>query len=627
MLISKSTETEDDGKSAPHTGPEQLVEDLQADLHRALCIVKEQKLELETALKERDQIRSQLEEEQHDSQLLHSISEMLVDEHNIDALYQKLVDAATKIMHSDLGSLQRYDSKRNALQLIAHSGLDDEAIAYWQWVFSGQATTCGQALKKLQRVIVHDFETCTFIAGTPDGDAFHKAGVRSAQSTPLLTRNGRLVGMITTHCTYCCEPNERDLRLLDIVARQAADLIERNMATESLQRQAADLVEADRYKNEFLATLAHELRNPLAPIRNGLSVLKIGKAEHTPRVLIMMERQVGQMAKLIDDLLDVSRISRGAISLLPVQVTLSTLIDNAVETSRPLIDDANHTFTVTMPGNNVWLHVDALRVVQIISNLLNNATKYTPRGGQIKLVAEVIETQVVIRIVDTGIGISAVMLPKIFDLFTQVDSAAERSKGGLGVGLALSKKLAEMHEGSIEVESPGEDRGAVFTLRLPLATSSVALPTTNLDFKGDHANGQAARILIVDDNADSAETLSMVLDSLGHLTRVVLDSREALAAALDFKPNVAILDIGMPYLSGLDLARKFRETPSLKHICITALSGWGTEDDVKKSLNAGMDHHLTKPVVINDFIDFLARVAQRLKSEKLPSNPSNSYTH
>ena len=254
-------------------------------------------------------------------------------------------------------------------------------MAFWQWLRPGQATTCGHALEKLQRVIVPDFETCTFIVGSPDGDAFHKAGVRSAQSTPLLTRNGRLVGMIATHCTYCCEPNERDLRLLDIVARQAADLIERNMATESLQRQAADLVEADRYKNEFLATLAHELRNPLAPIRNGISILKIGKAEHTPRVLIMMERQVGHMAKLIDDLLDVSRISRGTISLSSARVTLSTLIDSAVETSRPLIDSANHNFTVTMPGNIVWLHVDAVRVVQIISNLLNNAAKYTPQGG------------------------------------------------------------------------------------------------------------------------------------------------------------------------------------------------------------------------------------------------------
>jgi len=611
MLISKSTETEDVGKSAAHTSPEQLVEDLQADLHRALCIVEAQKLELETALKERDQVRSQLEEEQHDSQLLHSISEMLIDEHNIDALYQKLLDAATEIMHSDLGSLQRYDSERNALQLIAHSGLDDEAIAYWQWVCSGQATTCGHALKKLQRVIVPDFETCTFIAGTPDGDAFHKAGVRSAQSTPLLTRNGRLVGMITTHCKYCCTPKERDLRLLDIVARQAADLIERNMATESLQRQAADLVEADRYKNEFLATLAHELRNPLAPIRNGLSILKIGKAEHTPPVLIMMERQVVHMAKLIDDLLDVSRISRGTISLSSARVTLSTLIDSAVETSRPLIDSANHNFTVTMPGNIVWLHVDVMRVVQIISNLLNNAAKYTPQGGQIKLVAEVIETQVVIRIIDTGIGIPAAMLSKIFDLFTQVDGVAERSKGGLGVGLALSRKLAEMHEGCIEVDSPGVQRGAVFTLRLPVATSPVATSTTNVELQGDHAYAQPARILIVDDNADSAQSLSMVLDGLGHLTLVVLDSREAFAAALDFKPDVAILDIGMPYLSGLDLTRKFRETPNLKHICITALSGWGTENDVKKSSDAGMDYHLTKPVDLNDVVDLLSKVAQR----------------
>ena len=221
----------------------------------------------------------------------------------------------------------------------------------------------------------------------------------------------------------------------------------------------------------------------------------------------------------------------------------------------------------------------------------------------------------VIRIIDTGIGIPAAMLSKIFDLFTQVDGVAERSKGGLGVGLALSRKLAEMHEGCIEVDSPGVQGGAVFTLRLPVATSPGASSTTNVELQGDHACAQPARILIVDDNADSAQSLSMVLDGLGHLTLVVLDSREALAAALDFKPDVAILDIGMPYLNGLDLARKFRETPNLKHMCITALSGWGTENDVKKSSNAGMDYHLTKPVDLNDVVDLLSKVTQRRDSE------------
>jgi signal transduction histidine kinase len=248
-------------------------------------------------------------------------------------------------------------------------------------------------------------------------------------STPLLTRSGRLVGMITAHWTRPHEPQERELRLLDIAARQAADLIERNRSAQALRSQAERLMEADRYKNEFLATLAHELRNPLAPIRTGLTVLKIGKPEQAPRVLDMMERQLGHMVHLIDDLLDVSRISRGMVTLKGAQVELATVIDSAVETSRPLIAAANHRFTVTMPGNIVWLDADATRVAQIVGNLLNNAAKYTPKGGQIELVAETVDDDVVIRVTDTGISIPAVMLPKIFDLFTQVDRTNERSQG------------------------------------------------------------------------------------------------------------------------------------------------------------------------------------------------------
>jgi signal transduction histidine kinase len=439
---------------------EQRVEERTAELTQALAIVEAQKLELENALRMRDETQRQLEAELEDARLLHGISAMLIDENTIGDLYQRLVEAATLVMRSDFGSMQRYDHERGELQLIAHRGLDAEAVDFWQWVYPDRATTCGKALAMSQRVIVPDFESCDFIAGSEDLVAFRKAGVRSAQSTPLLTRNGRLVGMITTHWTRPHEPPERDLRVLDIVARQAADLIERNTSAEALRYQTSRLLEADRYKNEFLATLAHELRNPLAPIRTGLAVLKIGKPEQAPRVLTMMERQLGHMVRLIDDLLDVSRISRGMVTLKRARVELRTVIDSAVETSRPLIDAANHKFTVTVPGNIVWLDADATRVAQIISNLLNNAAKYTPPGGQIELVGEKIGNAVAIRVIDTGIGIPAAMLPKIFELFTQVDGAIERSQGGLGVGLALARQLAEMHGGRIEVESPGKDGGS-----------------------------------------------------------------------------------------------------------------------------------------------------------------------
>ena len=573
-------------------------------LEQALAAALAQNRKLEAALAARDGVQAQLQTELADARLLHDISAMLIDEDQIGELFQKLVDVATSIMRSDYGSIQRYDPERGALHMIAHCGLNDEALAYFEWVHAGRATTCGRALDLCERVVAADFETTDFIARGADAVEFRKAGVRAAQSTPLLTRSGRLVGMITTHWTRPCVPNERDLRLLDIVARQAADLIERNMSAEALREQAGRLVEADRYKNEFLATLAHELRNPLAPMRTGLSVLKIGKAEQTPRVLAMMERQLGHMVRLIDDLLDVSRISRGMIHLKPARIELGAVIDSAVETARPLINVARHRFSITMPGNVVWLHGDATRVAQIVSNLLNNAAKYTPPGGQIELVAELAGGEVLVRVVDNGIGIPPGMLPKIFELFAQVDGGAERSQGGLGVGLALARRLAEMHGGALDATSGGDQGGSVFTLRLPLAQALPAEPVAQA--VAASAQGPAARVLIVDDNADAAETLALLLEELGHTTRVVVESREALAAALAFQPDVAFLDLGMPHLDGYQLARALRAAPGLAQLRLAALSGWGTDEDREKTRQAGIDHHLTKPVLLDDVLKLLS---------------------
>jgi signal transduction histidine kinase len=589
---------------------EQLVEQRTAELSQALAAVEAQKQELESALRQKEEVQSQLKDELKDAQLLHNISAMLVDENSVGELYQKLVDAATLVMRSDFGSMQRFDEEEGKLQLIAHRGLDESAVEFWQWVHAGRATTCGKALQLGQRVVVPDFEVCEFIEGSADLIAFRQAGVRSAQSTPLLTRNGRLVGMITTHWTRVCQPRERDLQLLDIIARQAADLIERNASAEALRLQSQRLIEADRYKDEFLATLAHELRNPLAPIQNGLALLKIGKSEQVPRVLPMMERQLGHMVRLIDDLLDVSRISRGMITLKRDRVTLKTIVDSAVETSRPMINAAQHKFTVTIPGDNVWLHVDLTRVAQIISNLLNNAAKYTPSGGEIELVAEVTGSTVQVKVRDTGIGIAQTMLPKIFELFTQVDGTAESAQGGLGVGLALARRLAEMHDGSIEVTSPGDKAGSVFTLSLPV-DHAVALDRNPGQHPASHPVGNALRVLIIDDNVDAAETLALVLGVLGHTTSVVVDARKAMATALEFEPDVVFLDLGMPHLNGFDLARQMRGEAALNRTYLAALSGWGSDDDRARSLEAGVDRHLTKPVKLNEVEELLAQLVQR----------------
>lgn len=578
----------------------------------ALAAVEAQKHALEAALRERDATQHQLEAELEDARLLHGISSMLIDEDSVGMLYQRIVDAATLIMRSDFGSMQRFDEDRNELQLIAHQGLDDAAVAYWQWVYSGRATTCGKALATGERVVVKDFETCEFIAGSDDLIAFRAAGVRSAQSTPLLTRNGRLVGMITTHWTRAYEPGARELRLLDIVARQAADLIERNASAAALREQGERLIAADRHKNEFLATLAHELRNPLAPIRTGMSLLTLDTAAQAGRVLPIMERQLGHMVRLIDDLLDVSRISSGKVTLQRSRIALSTVIDSAIEASQPLLTAADHRFLVTMPGTPVWLDADPTRITQIISNLLNNAAKYTPQGGRITLVADVEEEMLVVRITDNGIGITAAMLPRIFELFTQVDESIARAQGGLGVGLALARRLAEMHGGGIDVDSPGQDGGAVFTLRLPVGAARDAVPA---GAAGAAVAVPPARILVVDDNADAAETLALLLTQLGHAVRVELDAPAALDVARGFVPDIVFLDLSMPKMSGYDVAGLLRSEPALDGTFIAAISGWGTEEHRAQSRAVGIDAHLTKPVMLDEMHALLARAASAQTTE------------
>jgi signal transduction histidine kinase/ActR/RegA family two-component response regulator len=593
---------------------EQRVSERTTELRDALAKVEEQKRELETVLQMRNESQRQLEAELADTRLLHSISATLINEGVVGDFYQKLVDAAAMLMRSDFASMQRFDPERGALQLIAHKGFSVEALAFWEWVPPLRPCACGLALHRQERCIVPDYEAWEFVAGSNELAAFRAAGVRAVQSTPLLSRSGILVGMISTHWKHPHQPSERDLRLLDIIARQAADLIERNAADEAMQEQAKRLWEADRHKDVFLATLAHELRNPLAPIQNGLSLLKIGKPENTPRVLAMMERQLSHMVRLIDELLDVSRVSRGMVTLKRKQMKLNTAIDSAIETSRPLLDIGRHQLTVIVPDNPIWLDADATRVAQILSNLLNNAARYTPEGGRIELAAETVGAEVRIRITDNGIGIPAEMLEKVFDLFTRVDEAAERSQNGLGVGLSLAKQLTELHGGSITVASEGLGRGATFTICLPVSDAPHELRSPN-DSESHIAGGSITRILIVDDNKDAAETLALLLEDWGYQTRVVCEAPKALHAALDFQPDVAFLDLGMPELNGFDLARQLRGQPALTSVALVALSGWGTEEDRTRGQHAGIDHHLTKPVLMEEIQGILRKVETRKSSQ------------
>jgi PAS domain S-box-containing protein len=386
------------------------------------------------------------------------------------------------------------------------------------------------------------------------------------------------------------------------------DITERKRAETEAQRLAADLTAADRRKTEFLATLAHELRNPLAPLRSGLQVLRLsgGNPDATARVLDVMERQLGHMVELVDDLLDIARITRGQVALKQAQVDLKSVLDAAIETSLPMIEEHHHRLVVEVAGEALPLFADATRVTQVVNNLLNNAAKYTPRGGTITLVARRDGADAVISVADNGIGIAAESLQEVFGLFNQVGTDRNRAQGGLGIGLSLVRSLVELHGGSVVADSAGVGHGSVFTVRLPLdaAAAAQAVPAVAAPAAPMHS----VRVLVVDDNRDAADTLSALLELLGHSAQVANDGRAALDAVLDFRPQVVFLDIGMPGMNGYDVARAIRDDRRLDQPLLVALTGWGGESDRQRTSDAGFDLHLTKPVDLDAIEKMLSSV-------------------
>jgi PAS domain S-box-containing protein len=393
------------------------------------------------------------------------------------------------------------------------------------------------------------------------------------------------------------------------VALLFSDVTARKRADDTLRQLAADLKESDRRKTEFLATLAHELRNPLAPIRSGLGVMRLGgdDAATVARVRAMMERQVAHMVHLIDDLLDIARISGGKLELKRARVDLADVLASAVETSLPVIEAGQHELRVDVAGAPFPADVDATRISQVVANLLNNAAKYTPAGGSIVLALRRDGDDAEIAVSDTGVGIQADALEGVFDMFSQVGRNIDRAQGGLGIGLSLVRRLVEMHGGSVKAESPGPGAGSTFTVRLPLAPIEPELAAAPAASDAAAPAG-GVRVLVVDDNVDAAVTLAMVLELHGHVTRVAHDGVEALEAVQDFAPQLAFLDIGMPRMNGYETARAMRRVAGLEHVVLVALTGWGAEDDRNQSSAAGFDHHLTKPVQMGDVERILASI-------------------
>jgi PAS domain S-box-containing protein len=417
---------------------------------------------------------------------------------------------------------------------------------------------------------------------------------------------------IIVHCREVLVRDEKKVRLAVLAIKR--DVTERKRVMEALK-------EADRRKDEFLATLAHELRNPLGPIRNAVEIMRLAGDDpaEVARALSMLDRQGRQLARIVDDLIDLTRIAEKKIELRKERVTLGAVVETALETCRSLIEGCRHRLTVTLPPEPLYIDADPVRLSQVLVNLLNNAAKFTEAGGQIWLTAERAASDplgggaagvVVLRVRDTGIGIPADLVPHIFEMFTQGDRAPEQGRGGLGVGLTLVRSLVQMHGGRVDVRSDGPGRGSEFVVRLPLAGGPPEAGTGAGPTPGT-ATLAPKRILVVDDNHDQAESLGTLLRLLGHEVRVAENGPDGLQAAADFGPDVALVDIGLPGMNGYEVARRIREQPQLHGLVLVAQTGWGQDDDRRRSGEAGFDHHLVKPVDLGAIQELLRSLPTR----------------
>jgi PAS domain S-box-containing protein len=492
------------------------------------------------------------------------------------------------------------DDSGNALHLESCIGIPDEAAREIRRLEFGQAV-CGNVALHRRPI------TATFIqqSDDPKVQLVKSFGIRAYACNPLLAGD-RLLGTLSFASRTREQFDAEELEFLATITRYVTVAYERI-------RLVRELRETDRRKDEFLALLAHELRNPLAPLRNGLHVMRLSgdNPEAAGRLRAMMERQLAHMVRLIDDLLDVSRISRNKMELRRSRVLLSDVISNAVETARPLVEAAGHELSVALPTEPVFLDADLTRLSQVFGNLLTNSAKYTEAGGHIWLNAvhrdgEVGEVVVSVR--DTGIGIPAEALPAIFDMFSQVDRSLERSTGGLGIGLALVRGLVEMHGGSVAAASDGPGCGSTFTVRLPVLKARPELPSVKGSELTANGSGPRRRILVVDDNRDSAETMAALLGMLGNDVVMAHDGIEAVEAAERVRPEVVLMDVGMPRLNGYEATRRIREQPWGSEVAIIALTGWGQDADRAQSRAAGCDGHLVKPVSLPDLQSLLAEL-------------------
>jgi PAS domain S-box-containing protein len=672
-----------------------------------------------------DYYRSLSRRELSDLHELHELSATLASIATLPEQLKLILVTFARIHGTRKGLISTFDANRQALELAASVGLGPRSLDEIRLIKTGTGPS-GLACVEKRRVVIEDIERDRRFPAFRDWA--HSEEIRAVHSTPLIGRDGQVLGALSAHLPTTRKPTERELRIADICARKAAvfieraraeelvrqrdrrfqsvleaagvpfmiftpvrdsdgrirdfrfryfnaaaanimhvsapdmigrevlevmphawddpgrlemyiDALERNEVRQSERQSAADdnhawfhivaspldgdlavwfaditqrknqerdLVEADRRKDEFLATLAHELRNPLAPIRQAASIARSPHATEAQRRWShnVIERQVQHMSLLLEDLLDVSRITHGTLQLRKQDTDLQSVVGAAVETARPLIDERHHQLTLDVP-DDLRVFGDPLRLAQVLSNLLTNAAKYTPPRGSIRVIAEQDGGELVMSVADNGIGITAEDLPRVFGMFAQVRSAQEHAAGGLGIGLALARGIVDLHGGRIEAASGGPGKGSRFTVRVPgasLATASAAAARPALNGSA----GAHRRVLVADDNRDAAESLAIILRLEGHEVELAHDGAAALQVFSVLQPDVALLDIGMPTTNGYEVARQIRAFPGGDRVMLVAITGWAQDSDKARSRAAGFDHHLTKPIEPGALIELLS---------------------
>jgi PAS domain S-box-containing protein len=510
-----------------------------------------------------------------------------------------ILAAAMEFTHADKGNIQLYDAKLDALTIAVQRGFDEPFLNFFARVRDEDAAACGATLRSNDRIIVEDVMQSEIFSDSEARDVLLAAGVRAVQSTPLLSSAGNVLGMISTHHAQPFQPDNRQLRLLDLLAREAADFLQRIRAEEALREHADELAalnsalkDADRRKDEFLAMLGHELRNPLAAVRNAVAIASLDEA-HRGRALEIARRQTEQLGRLIDDLLDVARVTQGRISLRKQWISLAEIIRRAIDSTQSFIAGRGVVLDTSVSEDPMLVDADPVRLEQVFVNLLTNAGKYTDAGGRISVDTEQRANTVAVRVRDTGIGICGDLLPRIWDLFAQSNQSLDRSHGGLGIGLTIVRRLVELHGGRVEAHSEGPGMGSEFVVILPLlpmqSTETVQPAAENFAKRG-------VRVLLVEDNPDAAESLTMLLELLGHRVRSAPDGVAALDAARANPPDVMLVDIGLPGIDGYEVARRVRQEPSIKDTVLVALTGYGRDEDKQNAMAAGFDYHLVKPI-------------------------------